>query len=88
MAENSAQVSGLTKLFCFEFLDEGRSCKFQANANISADISKVDEFAKRIVNYHGLPVYLEEGNFLENDQSGCDYEHSLLGAVYMEAMLG
>ena len=24
-------------------------------------ISKVDEFAKRIVNYHGMPVYLEEG---------------------------
>ena len=45
--------------------------------NIPADISKVDEFAKGIVNYHGLIVYLEEGNFVEKDQSGC--EHSLLG---------
>ncbi len=80
MAQNSAQVSGLKKPFCYEFVDEGRSCKFQANVNIPGDISKVDEFGKRIVNYHGLPVYLEEGNFLnERGQSGC--EHSLLGAV-------
>ena len=86
MAHNSAQVSGLKKPFCFEFVDEGRSCKFQANVNIPGDISKVDEFGKRIVNYHGLPVYLEEGNFLKRGQSIC--EHSLIGAVYMEARFG
>ena len=49
------------KPFSFEFVDEGRSCKLQANVNIPGHISKVDEFAKRIVNYHGMPVYLEEG---------------------------
>jgi hypothetical protein len=63
MAHKSAKVPGLTRPFCFEFVDEDRSCQFQANVVIPADISKVDEFAKRIVNYHSLPVYLEEGNF-------------------------
>ena len=60
------EVSALTKPFCFEFVDDGRPCKFQANVNIPADISKVDEFTKRIVNYHGMPVYLEEGNLSLN----------------------
>ena len=73
MAHNSAQVSGLRKTFCLEFVDEGRSCKFQANVNIPGDISKVNEMGKRIVNYHGLAVELSlvrQQNLLSVRQNG------------------
>ena len=64
MAQKSAEVSGLTRPFSFEFVDEDKSYKFQTNVAIPSDISKVNEFAKRIVIYHNLPVYLEEGKIL------------------------
>ena len=62
MAQQLIESSGLTKPFCFEFTDDGRLCKFHANVLIPADNSTIKEFAKRIINYHNLPVYLEEGN--------------------------
>lgn len=57
-------MSGLTKQFGFEFVNEDKLCKFLTNVTIPADISKVSELTKRIVNYHNLPAYLEDGNTL------------------------
>ena len=61
MAQKAAEVSAVTRPFSFEFVDEDKSYKFQTNVVIPADILKVNEFGKRIVTYHNLPVYLEEG---------------------------
>ena len=71
MARKSAEVSGLTRAFSFEFVDEDKSYKFQTNVAIPSDISKVNEFAKRIVIYHNLPVYLEEGKIISGEVLGC-----------------
>ncbi|XP_028416448.1 protein C12orf4 homolog [Dendronephthya gigantea] len=60
MNDNAIRMSGLTKEFSFEFVNEDKLCKFLTNVTIPADVSKVNELTKRIVNYHNLPAYLEE----------------------------
>ena len=47
--------------FCFEFVDCGRSFKLQIPVSIPSDVGNVKKLTQRLINFHSLPVYIEEG---------------------------
>ena len=57
----TADVSSLEKQFCFKFIDSCKSCKLEMSVAVPFDVNKVKELTQRLINFHNLPVYVEEG---------------------------
>ena len=52
----------ITKPFSYEFVNDDKVCKLQTNVAIPTTAWNVKELCLRILAYHNLPAYLEEGN--------------------------